>query len=156
MKERRRVKFANQHSPQTEFYKTLQFRVRNFLKQRPGAGKANGLARLKIILFPGAYITLYALIISGMFAPAAAFWLVLLFGATAALTGFNIAHDAVHGALFRQRRWNKLLSYCFEITGISSYAWYLKHNLVHHNNPNVSQADYDIEAAPVRWCFITI
>jgi linoleoyl-CoA desaturase len=64
------------------------------------------------------------------------------------LVGVNIAHDAIHGALFRKKWKNTLAGFSFDLIGISSYSWRLKHNVIHHRYPNVTGVDFDIEAGP--------
>ncbi|MDV7395642.1 fatty acid desaturase, partial [Arthrospira platensis SPKY1] len=39
---------------------------------------------------------------------------------------------------------NKLLSYSWNLVGISSYMWSLKHNMSHHSFTNVPESDPDI------------
>jgi len=73
----------------------------------------------------------------------------LLFGFCNMLLGVNIAHDAIHQALFKKKWLNKLAGFSFDLIGISSYTWKIKHNYIHHNYPNVINIDVDIEAGPL-------
>lgn len=73
----------------------------------------------------------------------------MLLGIASVLMGVNIAHDAIHGSLFRRKGLNKLASFTFDIIGLSSYTWKLKHNYLHHHYPNVIDVDLDIQAGPV-------
>lgn len=60
--------------------------------------------------------------------------------------GFNVMHDAAHGAL-SQRAWiNALGSFYLDILGCYSGSWDVKHNKAHHTHTNVSGADADLEA----------
>lgn len=61
--------------------------------------------------------------------------------------GFNIFHDANHGA-FARRRWANLWAARIAslLLGVSRHLWHVKHNVLHHGFPNVYQLDYDIES----------
>ena len=145
----RRIKFINQNTDQISFYQVLNNRVNNHFISKNLSPHANNFVIFKIIICLLLFFGLYSLIISNQFSGFSTLILVLLFGIASTFLGFNIGHDAVHGALFNSSRLNKLFGYAFELIGMSSYAWYLKHNLVHHNNPNVRNADFDIEAGPI-------
>jgi linoleoyl-CoA desaturase len=51
--------------------------------------------------------------------------------ATAAV-GFNIQHDANHGALSKSGTVNHVLGFTLDMLGASSYLWRAKHNVFHH------------------------
>src|ERR1041385_6981186 len=59
--------------------------------------------------------------------------------------GFNIAHDACHGAYSRRGFVNQLMGHTLDLLGGSSYIWKWKHNFLHHTYTNVAGADDDIE-----------
>jgi linoleoyl-CoA desaturase len=61
--------------------------------------------------------------------------------------GFNIMHDANHGA-YSDRRWiNRLMGMTLDFVGGSSYFWRWKHNVFHHTFVNVIGYDTDINLA---------
>lgn len=68
----------------------------------------------------------------------------------AILTGFCIQHDANHGATFRSTRWNHLLGWFSSdvLLGFGSHMWRVKHNVAHHQYPNIEKKDPDAEQAP--------
>ncbi|MHB1948577.1 MAG: fatty acid desaturase family protein [Gammaproteobacteria bacterium] len=59
--------------------------------------------------------------------------------------GMNIAHDANHSACSRWRWVNQVLSFTFEIIGVSSFVWRIKHNKLHHYYTNVTNIDPDLD-----------
>ncbi|HYV34795.1 MAG TPA: acyl-CoA desaturase [Gemmataceae bacterium] len=59
--------------------------------------------------------------------------------------GFNIQHDAGHGAYSNFAWINKLMAMTLDLIGGSSYAWHWKHAIYHHTNVNVAGHDTDIE-----------
>ena len=62
--------------------------------------------------------------------------------------GFNIPHDANHGAYSPHRRLNRVMRWSLDLLGASSYVWRTKHNVVHHTYTNISGADSDIDSMP--------
>jgi linoleoyl-CoA desaturase len=62
--------------------------------------------------------------------------------------GFNIQHDANHGAFTARRWWNRLTAWSLDLVGGSSYVWRFKHNVLHHQFTNVDGVDDDLEAGP--------
>ncbi len=145
----RRLKFTNSDSGHKEFYLIMNARVNDYFKNRHLSIKANSWMLFKIALLLILFFSTYLIIISGAISGLAIVSATIFLGFISALIGFNIAHDAAHGALFRSEKMNRLFSYSFELIGLSNYAWKLKHNIIHHNNPNVMGADFDIEAGPV-------
>jgi linoleoyl-CoA desaturase len=132
----------------SSFYKELNNEVIVFLQSRKSDGKASARMILKILFCVCLFIFFYIQYIS--VPPNYGSWLLgcLGLGFSSMLIGVNIGHDAVHGALFRKKWLNKATSYSFDLIGISSYLWYLKHNVLHHKYPNVTGIDLDIEASP--------
>jgi linoleoyl-CoA desaturase len=143
----RKARFTNEGS--TLFYKILSTRVNEYFLTRKISKHANRWMITKIFICITLYLFSYMIIILDFLPAQYLIIFILLFGFSCALVGFNIAHDASHGALFSSRRLNVLFSYSFEMIGISSYAWHVKHNVVHHNNPNLQNGDFDLEGGPV-------
>ncbi|MDX2009825.1 MAG: acyl-CoA desaturase [Myxococcaceae bacterium] len=98
----------------------------------------------------------------GALALAMGSWALLVFGALPAWlgallsvatgffiaqVGFNLGHDAIHGALSRERWVNGLAARAFDLLGASSRMWAWAHNGVHHTFTNVPGADHDLEPA---------
>jgi linoleoyl-CoA desaturase len=60
--------------------------------------------------------------------------------------GFNVMHDANHGASTRRNGWNRLLAFSSDLIGGSSVIWRQKHNVLHHGYTNVLGLDEDLES----------
>lgn len=73
-------------------------------------------------------------------------WIMQGFGF--ACIGFNIGHDAIHGAYSEKPRVNALLSWTFDIMGASSFTWKVAHNVIHHTYTNIPGVDGDLEPGP--------
>jgi linoleoyl-CoA desaturase len=71
--------------------------------------------------------------------------LTISLGLALAAVGFNIQHDAGHGA-YSDRPWiNRLLALALDLLGGSSYIWARKHNSIHHSYANITGHDDDID-----------
>lgn len=66
-------------------------------------------------------------------------------GFAVAQVGFNVGHDAIHGALSSRPWVNALFSRTFDVMGASSKMWAWAHNVVHHTYTNVPGVDHDLE-----------
>lgn len=58
--------------------------------------------------------------------------------------GFAIQHDANHNAYSKSKRVNRIIGFSLDLIGGSSYYWRYKHNVLHHQYPNVAGMDEDI------------
>ena len=136
-------------SPQdTAFRAALKTRVAAHFKATGKTPFADRRMLLKTALFFVAFGGLLTALISGVLP----WWLALpalgLLGLTVAGIGFNIAHDAVHGAYSSNRLVNRMLGAWFDVLGASSYNWSRAHNMVHHTFTNVPGTDHDLEPGP--------
>jgi linoleoyl-CoA desaturase len=102
----------------------------------------------KTVFFLGGMAFLYGLILSNQFAPWTMLLLSILLGMFAAFNGFNVCHDAIHGAYSSNKKVNKVLGMVFNILGANAYVWSITHNVVHHTYTNIPGHDEDIEVAP--------
>jgi linoleoyl-CoA desaturase len=145
---KQKVVFQKERS---SFEKDLLKKVGAYFKQGGITRKANGAFYLKggllLALSLGAYAALYLV-------PPTFIWISLsyiLLGFFSVVTVFNLGHDAMHGAVSRNSRVNQLLGYTWNLVGMSSYIWKLRHNLAHHSFTNVPGTDHDVaQSALVR------
>ncbi len=73
----------------------------------------------------------------------------LFTGLSGLFLGFNVSHDALHGAFSRNKRVNHwLYHFSFNIQGTNAYLWKIRHNSSHHIFPNVDGCDADIDDNP--------
>jgi len=81
-----------------------------------------------------------------------AWWLVGLlavsFGLAHAGIGFSVMHDGGHGASFKHHKSTRLAAYSLDLLGGSSHLWAFKHNVIHHQYPNIDGVDHDVVAEP--------
>ena len=102
----------------------------------------------KTILFLSLMVLFYVLIIAVTLPLLIKLGIAILLGMTMAFIGFNICHDALHGAYSSNKKVNKTLGFLFNIIGANTYVWNLTHNIVHHSYTNIVGHDEDIEIAP--------
>lgn len=127
---------------------TTRARVDQYFKEEGISPNANALMWGKTALFLGGFLALYGLIISGIFSPWIMLPVVALLGMFKAFVGFNICHDAIHGAFSSNTTVNKIFSLVFHLLGASPYVWTITHNAVHHTYTNIPGHDEDIDVAP--------
>ena len=121
----RKIKFNKNFS--SNFNSTLNTRVKSYFNNKQLSPFANGWLFIKIIIIYIIYFSLYTLLIFDFVQKQYIILVIMLFGLTSALIGLNVSHDAVHRALFRSSLWNRIFSYSFDMIGMSSYIWKLKH-----------------------------
>ncbi|MVM32143.1 acyl-CoA desaturase [Spirosoma sp. HMF4905] len=130
------------------FFAITRQRVDAYFSQHGLSPHANGAMWVKALFFLGGYVLLYGLILSNQFGSWTMLSLAAGLGICIACIGFNVSHDALHGA-FSSRSWvNRLLGGSFYLLGANPYVWKLTHNIVHHTYTNISGHDEDIEVAP--------
>lgn len=71
----------------------------------------------------------------------------LAFGILFPLIGFNVMHDAAHGAYSEKKQVNTLLAHTNTFMGASIFMWKQKHNVIHHTFTN-TEVDDDLNAGP--------
>ncbi|GGG38419.1 fatty acid desaturase family protein [Hymenobacter glacieicola] len=140
------LKFTNAN--RSLFFATVRQRVDTYFQLHQLSRHANRAMWVKTILFLISFVGLYGLILSGLLGPWGMLVAAGLLGATNAFIGFNICHDALHGAFSANKHVNKSLGLLFNLLGASPYVWGITHNLVHHTYTNIPGHDEDIEVAP--------
>jgi len=138
-----KIKFRNRD--QKDFFPTLQKRVNEYFETRNMPKSGNWQMKAKLIFFLGGFITLYILIILDLFNLWGLLGLSLLLGFFTAFVGFNVSHDAVHGALSSKTWLNRVFAYTFNLAGTNEYMWNIMHNIVHHTYTNIPGHDDDLE-----------
>ena len=132
----------------TDFKVDLRRRVDGYFSRTGKSRHADARMITKTVMFLGAGVGLMALLISGVLPALAALPAVMVLGLVVAGLGFNIGHDAVHGAYSSNRFVNSALGFIFDALGASSYNWSRAHNIVHHTYTNVPGTDHDLEPGP--------
>jgi len=142
----RKIRFQNRN--RSLFFPTVRKRVDAYFKENNIPKHANGEMYFKTVFFVGIALALYALILSGQFSAWQMFGLAGLLGAFQAFIGFNVTHDAIHGAYSSNKWLNKSLGLLFNVIGGNAYVWSITHNVVHHTYTNIPHHDEDLEVAP--------
>lgn len=132
----------------SNFYATIRSRVDDFFHQQGLSPHANAKMWGKVVFFLTGFIGIYLLILSGLVPVWLLLPMVAVLGMFSAFVGFNVCHDAIHGALSANKKVNKLFGFIFNLVGASPYVWNITHNVVHHTYTNIPGHDEDIEIAP--------
>jgi len=126
-----------------EFFHTVRARVHAALEtgQLKGAPCLQRKALLVAAWFLGSFVLLLSV---------RSVWLQVLlcisYGLAASAVGFNIFHDANHGALSARRSVNEAVGMlCSAVLGPSRYLWGYKHHVLHHRYTNIQGWDDDLE-----------
>jgi linoleoyl-CoA desaturase len=129
----------------SEFFQVLRKRIDQYFRDTGRSKKANGLMVFKTFFFLAwALASYFTLIFSPNPSLLNTALLFISLGLSSGLLVVSVGHDASHGAYSRHGWVNKLLSYSWNLVGISSYMWALKHNMSHHSFTNVPESDPDI------------
>jgi len=137
------------YSPCTQFRRDLEARVAAYFedsrRSRHGTWRLYLKTAIVMIWLAGSYV--------GLVWGATAWWQAVPLAVSLALAmagvGFNIQHDASHGAYSRHSRVNKAAALSLNLLGGDAYFWRFKHNIAHHSYPNVSGSDDDIRLGPL-------
>lgn len=131
------------------FHDELNRRVRAYFTDRALSDKGDGRLALKVTLVLSTVAFLYGVVVFSDLPLLSLLPVVFALGVTIALMGFNVGHDAIHGAASSRRWVNRFLSMSFDVAGASSFNWSHAHNFVHHTYTNIPGADHDLEPGPV-------
>jgi linoleoyl-CoA desaturase len=132
---------------QSEFHDELKARVENHFERFGLSPKGDTLLFIKDLSIATLYLGAYILILSDHFGFPGLILLFAILGFTKGLIGFNIVHDALHGALTKYPRLNRFFGYWFDLNGTSSAIWKITHNQKHHTYTNIPGYDEDINKA---------
>lgn len=137
----RKLTFNNKHQA---FYQSLKEAVNDYFRTNQIRKTGNWrLFHKTLVLVPLAVIIYISLLVFTL--PAwAALVLCVLMGLTIPAIGFNVMHDACHGA-YSSKRWvNETLGLTMNALGGNAFFWKQKHNILHHTYTNIEGLDDDI------------
>lgn len=109
---------------------------------------ANAEMVAKTVLLLGGLAAVWATLTWRLVPMAIAIPLTVLLGLLLAAIGFNVGHDAIHGAYSTKPWVNRLLGHSFGLVGANAYTWAQAHNVVHHTYTNIMGVDHDLEPGP--------
>jgi linoleoyl-CoA desaturase len=131
-----------------DFQADLKRRVEAWFEGSGRSPKANGAMRLKTVVILAWASASWAALVFGDVGPWLAIPLSVSLGLALAGVGFNVMHDANHGAWSKHPGVNAALAFSSDLLGASGWLWRQKHNVLHHTYTNVTGMDPDVEAGP--------
>jgi linoleoyl-CoA desaturase len=123
------------------FWQTLQFRVNSYFKDNGISPFYNTKMLVKIIVMLSLFIGPLCVILFAKLDNWINFILCFILGLSMAGIGLAISHQAVHNAIFKTKRMNRIFGLTFNMLGMSDYIWKIKHNVFHHTYTNVFVKD---------------
>mgnify|MGYP003630419847 CR=1 FL=1 len=123
--------------------RNLQKRINSRIKN----DKATGVnwIRIKTCIFPIMYATLYFLTLQA-YPSAFLFYLgYFTMGILLVFIFLTVIHEVSHDNVFKSKSLNRFFLYFFDLLGANSFIWKKRHELMHHNFPNMQGWDTDIE-----------
>src|SRR6478735_2275710 len=132
----------------SEFFALVKSRVDQYFTEKNLSKNANALMIFKTFFFFGGTFVLLGLTLFGGFSLWAMLVMAIVMGVLQACVGFNVSHDAIHGAYSGNPTINKIIAYSFGIVGANQTVWALSHNIVHHTYTNIEGHDEDLIIAP--------
>ena len=137
------VRFNNKAD--RSFFIEVSKRTQEYFKETGQTPFANNKWWFKVATVFAIMLTSYLLMVTQV-VEGALFYIAMaiMLKFSSVMLGFNIAHDASHNALFRNKKYNYLFLRAFDLVGISGYFWVLKHVRSHHKFTNIPGLDADI------------
>ena len=137
----RNLRFTEQRN----FRKTLNERVEAYLRDNNLPARDVPAMYVKTAVMLAWWLGTYLLLLLGGFPTPVNLVLCVVLAMAISAIGFNVMHDANHGAYSNNPRVNKLVSLSAELLGISGFRWRTKHNIWHHTYTNIAGFDDDVE-----------
>jgi linoleoyl-CoA desaturase len=139
----RRLKFTGDNTFHVEVRRRVEAHLRGIGRRERDCPEMYLKTAILLVSFAATYCLL-------VFA-ANAWWQAVPLAIALALTvvgiGFNVMHDASHGAYSDRPFVNRLMAASLDLVGGSSHFWHWKHVVLHHTFVNVVGYDTDINLA---------
>ncbi|MCV9387630.1 fatty acid desaturase family protein [Reichenbachiella ulvae] len=155
------IKYKFKRKEKDDFWDTLRSRVNEYFKDNELDKDANALMERKTIALFTLYLTPYFLLI---FAGITNYWILMalwvVMGLGKAFIGTAVMHDSVHGAYYKNKNRNWLITWSATLIGVDKLIWKIQHNVIHHTYTNIEDTDEDIlprfffrfsEHQPKKW-----
>lgn len=130
-----------------QFVQVLHARINDYFKDRNLSVKADKVMYQKLIICSLWWLLSYIAILLFSVNELAFFLLYLFHGCGHIVFSFNVGHDALHGAISKDNKINKLWSYSYDLLGVNTYMWRFMHHQGHHACLNVYGEDMSLETA---------
>lgn len=128
------------------FDRFLTERVRGYFKETNTSSKGNWKLYLKTITFISLFVFSYLLAVVFKVSTPTHILGWFLMGFAIIGIGTGIMHDAAHKAYSKKKWVNNVLARSLNLVGGEVKLWFVKHNELHHSEPNVIGHDDDIES----------
>lgn len=141
------IKFKKKSS---DFYKEL-IEETNLILTETKIRKAKLLIQIKFAFYFSIFIILYFNLFNPYITESRAFIYLnfIALGLFGILLAFNCSHDCVHNTFSKSRKLNNFIYYItFNLQGVNSRLWKIRHIASHHIFPNVDGCDADIDNNP--------
>jgi linoleoyl-CoA desaturase len=143
-----KIKFAPTETDDA-FGKELRDRINHYFLKNNLSKKFNSLMLLKSFIYLALFFSIYGSILLGGFSYGTTIILWMFLGALTAGIGFNIGHDANHGAYSSSEWINRFMGASFLLLGADMYCWKVLHNTIHHSYTNIFEADGDLHPVSI-------
>jgi linoleoyl-CoA desaturase len=134
---------------QDPFTAELLDSVRAYFTKTGLSPHANAFMWFKSFFYLAGFFGTFAIILTHPSSP----WLIALLWAVMGYfkvgIGFNIGHDALHGAYSQNPNVNWAMGHSFSLLGAHGYTWKILHNRIHHSYTNIVGADGDLHG--ISW-----
>jgi len=147
MAETQRIRFANKNAK--AFTNEVRSRAAEYFERTGKSRHATAGVLVKTVIVLAATFGSYALIMTGQLSLGQMWALTFLMGVGMAGMGFNVAHDALHGAYSSIPWVNRFLGFSFDSVGANGYMWKITHNVIHHTYTNIHDVDEDLTVSPL-------
>ncbi len=145
-----KVSFNNKDS---SFHQDIKYSVEEYFTANQVKKTGNWKLYIKAATLVPAAVGLYLLLIFGHPALLTGILLSVVLGFILASIGFNVMHDACHGAYSKKAWVNNLMGLSLNLLGGNAFIWKFKHNIIHHTYTNIDGIDDDIAKSPaMRQC----
>jgi linoleoyl-CoA desaturase len=136
-----------------DFYPTLKEKVNAYFEETGKKKTGSWAIYHKAIVLFALLIACFGIVLFGDFSNGIKLLVCGIMGLVSASIGFNVMHDACHGAYSTKSWINEMMGYSLNVLGGNSYFWKQKHNIIHHTYTNVDGVDDDIAKLPtIRHC----
>lgn len=131
------------------FFKSLTQKVRDYFSKSNVSPFASPYFYLKGGFMVAVYLTAYVILLTKGSTLPILLMCYMIMGAFAILIGLNVGHDAAHGSVSKNPRWNQIMVMAFDLLGANSFMWRNRHVFAHHPYPNILNQDSDIQQVPI-------
>ena len=144
-----KVSFNNKSSL---FFNDLKQAVDHYFSKNQLKKTGNVKLYMKTVVLVPAALLIYISLLTVTLPVWVALLLCGFLGVIFASIGFNVMHDANHGAYSHNKFVNMILGGTLNILGGFDVNWRLQHNILHHTYTNITHVDEDIEQRlKMRW-----